>query len=290
MTKAATLLHVAQPALGLQIKQLEQELGAPLLERHSRGVAVTPAGKILYERALKILRMMEEARTEVMAFGKERRETLTFGATPSIIRLLGSELLIAARRDIPDILLSLVEEPSFVLTEGLERGDIDIALTYEAKENPRLDRQLVLTEELLLVMRPDKAPPEPAIPFCQAAAMELVMIHERDMIRQMVEAEAHRQNVVLRIPYEVQSLQATRQVVRDGLAATIVPYGTVVTELRSGELVARRIENPKLKRRLYLVRPADHALANEDSVNRLVRSVVKQLCLDLGELAEPVEA
>jgi LysR family nitrogen assimilation transcriptional regulator len=290
MTKAAMLLHVAQPALGLQIKQLEEELGAALLERHSRGVVVTPAGKVLYERALKILRLMEEARTEVMAFGKEKRETLTFGATPSIVRLLGSELLIAARRDIPDVLLSLVEEPSFVLAERLERGEVDIALTYEVKDNPRLEQQLVLVEELLLVLRPDLAPAAETVSFREAAALELVMMPERDIIRQMVEAEARRQGVTLSIPYEVQSLQATRQVVRDGLAATIVPYGTVVTELRSGELVARRIRDPKIKRQLYLVRSANHGPANEESVSRLIRSVTRQLSIDLGDLAEPVPA
>lgn len=291
MTKAARLLNVAQPALGLQIKQLEESLGTTLLERHSRGVTATPAGRLLYERALSILRLMDEAHHEVMAFAENRRETLTLGLTPSIVSLLGTELLVAARRELPEVLVSLVEEPSFVLTGGLERGEIDLALTFELTENPLIERRLVLTEELLLVMRPDMAPKGTEVPFVKAMEMDLVLIHERDMIRRMVEAEAHKRSTPVRVAYEVQSLQATRQVVLDGLAATIVPFGTVAADLRSGELVSRRLVAPKIRRRLYMARPVQRGrFAQEDAIMKLMRSVTKQLTIDLGDLAEAEKA
>ena len=61
VTNAAHQLNISQPALGLQIRKLEDELGSPLLTRHSRGVSLTPAGEKLYEHATLILRQTERA-------------------------------------------------------------------------------------------------------------------------------------------------------------------------------------------------------------------------------------
>src|SRR5262249_1965880 len=85
ITRAAEQLSVAQPALGLQIRQLEQELGVELLTRHSRGVVPTEAGSLLLERARGILAMVEETKRDVRALGGARSETLTLGLTPSIM-------------------------------------------------------------------------------------------------------------------------------------------------------------------------------------------------------------
>ena len=65
-TKAAERVRIAQPALGLQIKKLEEELGTVLLVRHSRGVQVTEAGALLLRHAGSILQLVEDARLEVM--------------------------------------------------------------------------------------------------------------------------------------------------------------------------------------------------------------------------------
>jgi len=291
MTKAAALLHVAQPALGLQIRQLEDSLGVPLLTRHSRGVEPTPAGRRLYERATEILATIEETEREIRAFATSRRETLTFGVTHSIMRLIGSELLVAARRDIPDLLMSLIEEPSIVLIQGIEASEVDLALTYEVTDNQAILRKPLLTEELLFVTHPDTAPAGETVSLGEALESELVLAHSRDPIRRMVELEGERRGLAVRVGYEVRSLIATRQVVLEGLAASILPYGTVAAELRDGRLVSRRILDAPFKRTLYLARPAGRPeFLHEDAIARLIRSVVKQLALDLGALAAPPDA
>ena len=93
MTKAADQLNVAQPALGLQVKQLEEELGIPLLTRHSRGVVPTPAGKKLLDRAQKILQLVDETRMEILSMHGATTETLRLGLTPSIMKLIGRNML-----------------------------------------------------------------------------------------------------------------------------------------------------------------------------------------------------
>src|SRR5690554_4565082 len=156
MTKAAATLNVAQPALGLQIRQLEEFLGTILLERHSRGVSVTPAGQLLYDRAVRILALFERAEADVRALSGTHQEVLRLGVTHSTMRLVGSELLVAARRDIPDVLFSVVEEPSPNLMRELENGGIDLALTYEVSSASAIERAPLLVEELVFVARADK--------------------------------------------------------------------------------------------------------------------------------------
>lgn len=290
MTKAAALLNVAQPALGLQIRQLEHSLGTQLLDRHSRGVTVTPSGALLYDHAVKILGMFEVAEAQVRALAGSDRETIRLGITPSIMRLIGSELIAAARRDLPKVLLSLVEEPSTVLARELVSNDIDLALTYDLSPAPSISFDAMQVEELLFVTRADRAPSGgEMLELNDVLAFELVLAGPRDPIRRLIEAEAAKAGLAVSVGYEVQSLLATRQVVLDGLAASVLPYGVVADEIEQGRLTASRIKGKPLTRTLYLARSIRSAEFNhEEQIMKLLRSVIKQLGLDLGPLAQPV--
>src|ERR1044072_2156316 len=85
MTRAADQLHVAQTALGMQIKQLEEDLGVALLIRHSRGIEPTKSGKLLYNRAIEILRLVEDTRNQVIAVEGDPNETIRLGITPALM-------------------------------------------------------------------------------------------------------------------------------------------------------------------------------------------------------------
>ncbi|RYG12788.1 MAG: LysR family transcriptional regulator [Burkholderiales bacterium] len=98
ITRAAEQLFVAQPALGTQIRQLEQELGVSLLSRHSRGVSPTRAGQVLYERACEILRMVDETERQVAAAGRREREGIVLGLTNGFTNLVGRDLVKQSRR------------------------------------------------------------------------------------------------------------------------------------------------------------------------------------------------
>lgn len=278
MTKAAESLNVAQPALGLQIRQLEDLLGTPLFERHSRGVAVTTAGRILYKRAKVILQLMEEAENEIRSLTKSRREALTLGVTPSIMGLIGGDILTTARQEMPEVFLRLVEEPSFVLVEGIARNDVDIALVYDVEAQSDLRSNPLLNEELLLVQRYDESLLDREIAFGELAGFELVLVHDRDPIRQKVEAEARNADISLDIAYEVQSLNATLDVIKGSDVVSVMPYGTIASALERKELSARRIVSPVIKRTLYMSRHARRGrFINEDAISRFVELLVARL-------------
>ena len=288
MTRAADHLNVAQPALGLQIRQLEEDLGSVLLTRHSRGVEPTPAGRTLYQRAQKILTLVEETRREMLELCGTQPETLRFGITPSIMSLIGYDLLVEAREALPQVFLSVTEELGYVLVDGMKRGELDLALAYEVDDEPSLSRRPLFEEELLFVTALANIPEGP-ITFADALGYAQILPCERDLVRKLIDAAADRQGLTLRLAFEVNSPAAIKtMVLREG-ASTIVPYGAVAEEIRQGRLQARRIIGERIMRTLYLIRPAGaRAFQHEAAIEAFMQSMVTKLSAAVGELVRPL--
>ncbi|HZQ60282.1 MAG TPA: LysR family transcriptional regulator [Casimicrobiaceae bacterium] len=321
ITRAAEQLYVAQPALGLQIRQLESELAVKLLNRHSRGVSPTRAGRLLYERACELLRLLEETTREVTAVGRNQREGVVLGLTNGFANIVGRELLLGAQRDLAGVELSIIEERSSVLIDALERHEIDLALAYEVHERPGLLRIPLLEEEMLFVTSPtadlrrtrprvQRAPngarpkaraarvrvPKSAgsysaIEFRALAAFPLVMPGPRDGVRQQVLNTAKRLAIPLNLALEVSSISMMKRIVACGDAAAVMPYGNVIDELERGSIVARRIAKPVLKRTMYLVRPLRRSALNDESgMIDLIAAISRSYVDALGPLATPLDA
>lgn len=286
MTGAAERLGLAQPALGAQIRLLEEELGLPLLLRHSRGVTPTQAGRLLHERARTILADVDRARQDVRALGQRDRDHLALGVPPSIVLMLGSDLMTGARADMPNVSTSLVEERTPVLLEALGRGQVNLAYLYNVEDAPGLDRRAVLEEDLLLVTAPGNAPASPSVSLAEALQFDLVIAGARGVIRRIVEHEARRLSLSLKLAYEVHSVSSMRAMILRGEAASIMPFSLAAPELRSGQLVARRIDRPALTRTLYVVAPQEReAFAAQAEIDGFLDRIVDQLCAGMQPYA-----
>lgn len=255
ITAAAEALNLAQPALGAQIRQLEKELGTELLVRHSRGVSSTEAGKLLYRHACQITDAVEQARHDVLALRSSKTIQLRLGVCPSMIQVLGTNLLIDARSALPGVLISLEEERSPVLLSALEAGQLDFVFAYDVKDTVDLERRALLEEDFLLVNAPARASGSGEIGFAEALQCELAIGGERSPIRNAIEAEARRLGMSVKIAFEVHSVLSMKAIVAGGLAATIMPYSLVSREVEDGTLVCRRIARPQITRTLFMAWP-----------------------------------
>ena len=254
ITHAVEKLHIAQTALGMQIRNLEEELGVPLLVRHSRGVEPTLAGEVLRRHALDILSRVEAAKVEVKTAAGKDRLHINFGVTPSIMRLVGAEIMLDAKTELPEISLRLVEEFSFMLQHALERDELHYALTYNTPNEPWLVRTPLLEEDLMFVTSPDQANGRGVITFSEAIKTELALASRKDVVYQLVHDEASRLGLPVNVVYEVQSVRAMKNLVAKGVATSIFPHGTMAEEIRRGTLVPHRLERPQITRTLFLVR------------------------------------
>ncbi len=259
ITRAAEQLFVAQPALGLQIRQLEESLGVSLLSRHSRGVSPTRAGSLLYERAVEILRMVDDTQRVVAAAGRQDVEAVVLGLTHGVMALLGRDIVIGARDTLPGIALTLIEEMSVVLMDALEREELDIAVAYDIHQRPGLLRVPLIEEELVFVSSPAADPDDSPIAYRELIAQPLVLQGPRDVIRQQLEATAQRLALPVNAVLDVTAISAVKSLVAHGDGVTVMPYGTVLADVNSGRLKVRRIVDPPLKRTLYFARSSRRA-------------------------------
>jgi LysR family nitrogen assimilation transcriptional regulator len=288
MTRAAEQLHVAQTALGMQIRQMEEDLGVALLTRHSRGVEPTKAGTILHARALAVLKSVEELREEVSAADREESETIRLGTTPALMLMVGPDLIVHVREHLPQVFLSLVEEMSHVLVETLSRGELDFILCYDVPDLPHLSRTALLQDDLMLVTLPGPSKGAP-VAFVDALEESLAMPEPGDTVRNAVTRAARDLGLELKVGYEVRSISAMKNLVIRGAAASILPYASVIEEVRAGKLEARPITMPAIRRTLFVASSNRRSpFRNEAGLTGAIRSSLKGLTDALGPLAHPL--
>ncbi len=288
MTRAAEQLHVAQTALGRQIKQLEESPGVALLVRHSRGVEPTQAGQLLRQRATEILKLVEQTRKELSANTDRETETIRLGITPALMLIVGTEIAMAARERLPDVSLSLVEAMSHVLADTLTRGETDFILCYDVPELPHVSRTPILQDDLVLVALPGEESRKP-IGFVEMLNLDLAMPEEGDTVRSAVTKAAREMKRDLRIAYEVRSVSAMKSLVGRGAAAAILPYFAVIDEVREGKLDARQIVEPAIRRTLYLATSGQRGpFRNADGLASAIRASLTIVTDALGPLAHPL--
>lgn len=125
---AARRQNVSQPALTKMIRELELELGAPLLVRTSKGVLPTAQGTVLYERSLKVCKELGYAVDEIHQLGGKMVGELNIGAVPVALMLLIPEALRTFGREFPDIRLRVSEELYVAQLQRLRAGQVDITV------------------------------------------------------------------------------------------------------------------------------------------------------------------
>ena len=288
MTRAAEYLNVAQTALGMQIRQLEEDLGVALLVRHSRGVEPTKAGYLLHVRAISILKEVEEARKDVRACLREESEAIRLGITPALMLVCGTEIALAVREQLPNVFLSIVEGMSHVLIESLARAEADFILCYDVPDLPQFSRTALLQDDLVLVTLPRDSNGKP-IALVDALEESIAMPEQGDSVRAVVTRTARDLGLELKIVYEVRSISAIKSLVMRGAASAILPYFAVLDEVRVGKLDARPINLPAIKRTLFLASSKQRGpFKNEAGLTGAIRASLTGLLGALGPLGQPL--
>jgi LysR family transcriptional regulator, nitrogen assimilation regulatory protein len=136
VSRAAEVLHIAQPALGLQVRKLEDELHTQLLIRHSRGVEPTPAGKLLRERANAILAQIEETKQAVRDFSGSPPRLINIAMTPSTHPRIPIELIRRSAIALPNIQIEVQEAMHATMLDWVRAERVDFGLVYMAHERP----------------------------------------------------------------------------------------------------------------------------------------------------------
>jgi LysR family transcriptional regulator, nitrogen assimilation regulatory protein len=260
LTRAADRLHTVQPTLSRQIRLLEEEFGCELFERQGHGMKLTEAGDRLVDHARVILRDVEHARADVMTLRGAVTGTVVCGIIPS----LGDRALVPFVRSFaesnPLVMLRLVTGYAGFLVEWLARRQIDLAVVYDTAALSSCD-VVPLAEEPLFVAAPLSAglSPQSPIRLADLAAIPLILPSPQHGLRKLVDAEANRAGVTLKVRMEVDSLQAQLELVRTSFGSTILPPSAMAPELAARQISAAPIVAPEVVRRIVVARPIDRS-------------------------------
>ncbi|WP_426452708.1 LysR family transcriptional regulator [Paenibacillus sp. S-38] len=151
-TKAAEVLLISQPTLSQQIRFLEAEVGTSLFERVGRGVKVTADGEILYEKALSVMRLIEESKKETCALCHARVNKLSVGIPPMDFFGFIPHFL-KFHEQYPDITLNFASAEN--ISRQLLDSSIDIGITDKLEPNKEVHMMHLFKEELALVVDAD---------------------------------------------------------------------------------------------------------------------------------------
>lgn len=291
-TGPARTLHVAQPAIGVQIGHLEDELGVRLLTRHSRGVRPTEAGERLARDAARFVAEGERIRRDVMAMGREPRGRVALGLTGTAAAAFGGRLVEACRRGCPELDLTVMEGESRWLADRLAQGRLDLAVTDDPPADGGDEPEALATEPLHLVAPPGHPLAEgPKVPLPAALAADLVLPPAPSPLYRLLDDAARAAGSELRSICAVGSVVLTKDFVARGFACAVMPYGAVRNEVEDGRLAAPRIVDPGLALTHYLTcsesRPGTRAL---DAVRAALRTVAAELAdMGAGGRASPAD-
>lgn len=281
LSRAAQVLHVAQPALTQQLRQLEEELGAQLLHRSAHGVLSTDAGKVFYEHAQAILKQVADARSAVTQLTTRPSGSVTLGLPHSISGALALPLLTAARTTYPEITLQLTEEISGSLTEQLKSGRLNLAVLFDDTQPGSFDSTPLVEEDLMYICRAGSSwvPPEASVTLGAALASPLILPAQQHGVRPLIEQAASGAGLALSNIIEINSIAILKSALLADMGATLLPLAPLRAEIEAGTLVATPLHNPPIRRRVTLCASRNIPLTNAAAaISRLVRQVTEMLC------------
>lgn len=277
ISRAATQLNVAQPALSMHVRNMETDLGTPLLFRTPAGVQPTEAGLILFRNACAILDQVEAAQQEVRGNAAEPAGEVRLGLPSSVGQILAVPLILAVREQAPKVTLCVAEAMSGYVLDWLRRGRMDLALTFRPVEERGLSCVRLLTEELLLFGHPDAALPDGPLPFARCAGLPLVLPSSGQGLRLLIDETAAAQGVALTPGFELDAYPGLKLLVERGLGFSLLPAHAGQAEVAEGRLRAWRLDPPLLST-VHLARPTDRPMSRAaQAVERICVATMRSL-------------
>ena len=226
-TQAAEHLHLTQPAVTLQVKNLEEDLKVRLFDRSARRLRLTPAGEVLLGYARRIAALYEEARRRISDVTDEARGRLLLGVSTTISQYVLPHMLAGFRDEFPGVRVSVVSGNTEAVLRLLVRGEIELAMIEGPPRTAGIKLQKFLDDEIVLIVPADHrwAAKRQPLPPMQLATMPLLMREEGSGTRDVVEAALKSAGLKLdelNIAMSLDSTEAIKSAVEAGLGVGLV--------------------------------------------------------------------
>ncbi|MFF7055161.1 LysR family transcriptional regulator [Achromobacter spanius] len=252
LTKAAELLHVVQPALSRQLKQLEDELGIPLFERNRLGMVLTVPGRRFVDQVRVSLKGLNEARAGIGAAKSDLLGTVSIGMLPSLATALAGPLVIALQQQYPNLRVRIATGFSDFLQEGLEGGKLDICLMGDYLQSELLQTSPVYSEPIYVFGMPGSGLSQDTPMTLEAVSRMPMVVPEARSLRNVIDRACTILGVNLNLVAESDSTAVILDLVLRGVGYTILPAIPIMTMLAEKRIEGAPIISPTLQRTVII--------------------------------------
>ncbi|AJO79669.1 transcriptional regulator CynR [Pseudomonas sp. MRSN 12121] len=241
-TRAAAALHVSQPALSQQVRQLEESLGVQLFDRSGRSTRLTDAGEVYLRHARRAAQELQAGQRALHDVSDLSRGSLRVAVTPTFTTYLVGPLVEAFHGRYPHITLNLREMAQESMEEGLLADELDLGIAFEQVQARDIDSRPLLVETLALVV--GSAHPLAGQRSVGLAALNdeaLVLLSGEFATREQIDRYCRQHDIRPRVQMEANAIGAVIEVVRRTGLSTLLPATLARThpDLRAIELPQR---------------------------------------------------
>jgi LysR family transcriptional regulator, nitrogen assimilation regulatory protein len=260
-SRAASVVHVAQPALSQQIAELEERLGIMLLQRSARGVRPTAAGEILYKEASAILHQLDQLPSAIRPSSGEPEGTVSLGFVSSLAPKLVGGILEECRTSLPKVTIRMSDADSLGLESRIAAGSIDLAILYEDEFTTALTRMPLFRQKLYVISLEPVPGQTNVISLRRTAEIPLVLPGRTNGRRVLIERIFADANLKPNITLEADSLSSEMWAVRNRIGCTILPVGDM-SHFGLSAFAKPLLIEPPIHFTCSLVHSADFPLTN----------------------------
>nr|WP_254223451.1 LysR family transcriptional regulator [Brevibacillus parabrevis] len=251
-SKAAQKLHISQPSLSNAIKNLEQEVGSPLLERNTRKIELTDAGNILYRKAILLLSQMDMLKKEM----EEVKET---GSGQLIIGIIESakhwvpKVIRNYQEHFPSMNIKLIEVLSGqAVKDSLRKYHTHLLITNQSIQEDDLETIPLYIENLVLVLhRSHPLAQQESVSLKEVVAEPFIISTEGFQTRENILSAFAMEDVEPRIKFEIERFETALSLIRENLGITIIPEN-YLAGVSDPSIVRKKIDSSFLQRTVFL--------------------------------------
>jgi LysR family nitrogen assimilation transcriptional regulator len=289
-SRAAALIHIAQPALSKQIAELEEEFGVTLLHRSARGITPTVAGEVLYQEALKLMRQVDNLPAIVRSSQGDVHGVVCFGMASTMAPALTGKMLEICRSTLPKVTLRFVTGDSLTLREKVASHAIDLAIVFEDEPEGGFTREVLFRQRLYLAS-PKGAPHASSISLQEIGALPLVLPTPTNVLRRLLDRVFTQADITLEPIAESDLFDVMLSAVETGLGHAVMPKGDFSDVPGHQDIATTPIE-PPVYMTACLVTAQDApltqaALAIEASLLTFIRGQLEETSFRGAEWVDP---
>jgi DNA-binding transcriptional LysR family regulator len=263
-SKAAERVYRTQPAVSIAIRRLEEEIGAPLLDRSQKTPTLTDAGRVVYDYAQRILKLRDQAREVVAELRALETGRVRVGANESTSLYLLPDIILTFRERHPGVKVEIYRQSSDRLPREILDSNVDFALMAYEPTDSDLEAFPVYEDQLALIMNP-------AHPLARRDFVTIKELGNESFLAHNVRAASRRRvieafaehHTTLNIALELATIETIKRFVQKQIGIAFVPRMCVAEELERGTLATVPVEGISYHRTLWAAhrRGATHSHA-----------------------------